>query len=80
LLVFGSIRNTKVRNHSDDGEDDGTNVEEPFPGDELGGDTCEEDASKEADGSEGAVETEYEVLSGSWAILLHVSSESISVT
>ena len=69
VLVFFSVRNAEPCNHPYDGEDDGTDEEEPPPSRELSGDTSEEDTGEEANRCEGAIKTEDEVLSWSRTIL-----------
>jgi len=73
MLVFGPIRDAEICYDADEGKDDGADEEKPSPCRELCGNTSEEDTREEADGGEGTVETEHQILSRTRAVLWQVS-------
>jgi hypothetical protein len=79
VLVFGSVWDTEPCHYADKGKNNSADEEEPSPCRELCGNTSEEDSREEADRGEGTVETEYQVLSRTRAVLWHVSMYTFQV-
>ena len=67
LSVVGDGQETS---DAEDDDDDGSQPEVPPPAHELTRDTADDDANEETNGSEGRIETKYQILSRSGAVRL----------